>query len=367
MSVNSLYDFSFYTVAALLPFLAFGLFFIVFRGRSSAKGPLYVLKLITGNVLFFVFLCASVFLLLESYYRFIYDATDFFGFSRATSRWYKRHFHFNNIGARDNKDYTRKRASGKRRMTFLGDSITAGTGIVNVNDRFVNIIGAKKGKEWETHVMAGAGHDTGDQYFVLKQLIVKGYELDLVVLVYFVNDITDLMTNYQKSMESLWEKYRTLPFAIKHSFFLNTWFYRFQAHYESLLSTTFDKMLNAYHSPLWDIQKKRLKLIRDLCGNNQGHLLVVLFPYMHDISNESIFGPVHNKISQYCKALRTPCLDLLPLYQKHSDDILTMGPYDSHPNELAHSLAANEIQLFLEKNMPLNKGSKNAKNENSHF
>jgi hypothetical protein len=44
-----------------------------------------------------------------------------------------------------------------------------------------------------------------------------------------------------------------------------------------------------------------------------------------------------------------PHLDLLPVYVDYADAELVVNRFDAHPNEFAHSLAAEAIGRFLKK------------------
>jgi len=98
----------------------------------------------------------------------------------------------------------------KRRVTFVGDSFTAGFGLKNVEDRFVNRI-RHVHPEWEVHAVAKPGLDTSTEVEIMHNLTVSnGYRLDLVVLVYQINDIGEVMPGrvegYKKMMADKFRK-----------------------------------------------------------------------------------------------------------------------------------------------------------------
>src|ERR1043166_10236465 len=101
---------------------------------AAATGP----RLAAGNALVFCFLCSLGFLGGEIYYRFIYDTTDSFNYTKVSRRWQARHYQKNAQTVRDNVNYQLRIPPVKRRITFIGDSFTAGHGVKNVEDRFAN-------------------------------------------------------------------------------------------------------------------------------------------------------------------------------------------------------------------------------------
>src|SRR5438046_47259 len=84
--------------------------------------------LLLGNVLVLLFLVTILAVGGEIYFRFFYDATDAINLTKVSERWFQRHCRLNGSGCRDTIEYETRIATGKRRITFLGDSYTAGHG-----------------------------------------------------------------------------------------------------------------------------------------------------------------------------------------------------------------------------------------------
>src|SRR5436853_315054 len=68
------------------------------RRRGKALGPLAVM---TGNGLVFLLFSSVVVGAGESYFRFVYDETDSFGYTRASKRWFDHYWKVNARGFRD--------------------------------------------------------------------------------------------------------------------------------------------------------------------------------------------------------------------------------------------------------------------------
>ena len=183
------------------------LFFVKYRQHKNEK--LRWWKLLAGNLLVLLFAGSLATLLGETYFRFWYDTTDSFSFSKTSQRWFERHWHVNQWGFRDEQEYSRSRSSGKRRVTFIGDSFTAGHGIRDVNDRFANRI-RNMHPDWEVHVLAKPALDSGAELNMLYELAQTTYEFDQVVLVYCLNDISDINpTTFDSGLET------PLPLALE--------------------------------------------------------------------------------------------------------------------------------------------------------
>ena len=113
------------------------------------------------SVLVFLFVGSTAFLIGECYYRFFYDTTDAFNYTKTSARWFARHYHRNPAigGLRDTVGYDLEIAPSKRRVTLLGDSFTSGHGIEDIEDRFGNRL-RHDHPEWEVQVVAEIGMNT---------------------------------------------------------------------------------------------------------------------------------------------------------------------------------------------------------------
>jgi lysophospholipase L1-like esterase len=303
-------------------------------------------RLVAGNLLVLCLLLSLLLLGGEIYYRYIYDTTDSFGLTKTTRRWFGRHFQRNRTGFRDNlQTYDKRIAPGKRRITFIGDSFTAGHGVPNVDDRFANLVRAAH-PDWEVHVLAQNGWETGNELDLLRGL-PPDYALDQVVLVYCLNDICDLIPKWQAALKRIYQTNRPRH-LFKHSYFLNTLYFRFVASRDPDVVDYFGFTLAAYDGATWHQQESRLRQLAESVKNRGGRLRVVTFPFLHNLDEGYAFEPVHEKLARLWKSLGVPDLDLMELYRSKVGEDLVVGAHDAHPNEHAHRLAAKALVPFLE-------------------
>ena len=163
------------------------------------------------------FLLAIVFLLFEAYFRFIYDSTDSLLSTRCCVKWFQKYYHTNKSGFRDDIEYEKDIPYGKTRITFLGDSFTAGHGIKNIENRFVNIIRGKN-SNYDVHMLAIPGFGSKEELDVLEKAFAEGYKTDIVVLVYFLNDIIEANPYINTSPDKVNSSAGSL---LRYSFFLD--------------------------------------------------------------------------------------------------------------------------------------------------
>lgn len=317
-----------------------------FRGLSRRARPTSWPALLAGNALILAFLLSLLFLAFESYYRFVCDRTDAMGNTLVSIAWYARYFHKNSLGLRDNLEYPLALTPGKRRVTFVGDSFTAGFGVKAVDDRFVNRI-RRLHPEWEVHAVAKPGLDTSTEVEIMHNLTVSnGYRLDWVVLVYQINDIGEVMPGWVEGYKKMMaDEFRT-SWLCQNSYFVNLFYHRWQLRRNSYMRKYFDEVEAAYKGPLWEIEKFGLLAFENMTHIRGGRLLVVTFPYM-DVPLR--FKAVHEQLDQYWKERGVAHLDLLATFSNLPMAKLVVNAHDAHPNEYAHALAATAIDKFLKR------------------
>lgn len=156
-------------IAAWLLLISIALMSIKALKKKEAKGWLYKVGAnITSSIIAVLF----VVLLMEGYYGFFYDEPDSYGLLLTSKRWFIKHYHYNNVGLRDDEDYFFEKGAGKKRIVFIGDSFTVGHGIKNIEDRFTGIIRNRLYREsptgYEVYTIAKNGWETNHELDFLK-------------------------------------------------------------------------------------------------------------------------------------------------------------------------------------------------------
>lgn len=321
--------------------LALRLFWRWRKGRSGAA------LLIGWNAALLVFFLSIVFAGGETYYRFFVDTTDTFALNKVSKRWGERYYAFNNFNSRDNIDFERQR-SGKRRITFLGDSFTAGHGIKNVDDRLGNLIRAKH-PEWEVHVMALNGIETLDLIeFVPKITDVDHYELDVVVLGYCMNDISPLTPGISQTYDRIYSFAESLNWLERESYFANTMAFRLMAINEPAFEGYFNRLHNTYSGQTWETQQNIMRDLVQQIRSRGGQLVVITWPFIGLTDANYLFADTHQKLDDFWKSQHVPHLDLSPILAQKAPDELVVNAWDAHPNEAANALVLPAVEALLE-------------------
>lgn len=306
--------------------------------------PALAAIVLAGNALVLTLLLSLIFLGFESYYRFVCDQTDALADTLVSEKWHQRHYHKNNIGVRDNLDYAYARTPEKRRVTFVGDSFTVGLGVKNVEDRFVNRL-RRLHPEWEIHAVAQPGLETSNEVEAVHNLVVSNhYQLDLVVLIYNMNDIGEVMPNWIAEYKKLLADPFRNTWLCRNSYFVNLYYYRWQVRRNGYFQHYFEEVRAAYNGPVFEKHKVALTAMCNMTVIRGGRLLVVTFPFLHDALG---FRSAHERMDRFWTEKGIPHLDLLPLYSNLPPARITVNSHDAHPNERAHAMAAEAIEAFL--------------------
>jgi len=332
-----------------LPVATGGAAFAFFFRYRQHREPLRWSRLLFGNFLVLLWFGSLGVLGGEIYYRYFYNTTDSFGLSRITLRWFDRHFHYNEVGFRDSVEYSRQVAPGHRRVTFLGDSFTAGHGIADVEQRFANRVRATL-PNGEVHVFAEPGWDTLQHVEVATALPADGFQLGLVVLVYCLNDLTDLVPEWMEIQRRIYEP--DLPaFFVKNSFLVNTWHYRRKSAGDPDVANYFQFVRDHYQGPVWRAQRARLVSLKETIEKFDGRLVVVTFPFMHELGAAYSYHDVHDQLGRLWDELGVAHLDLLETFESYQAADMVVNRYDAHPNDQAHAIAADAIGPFLQQQL----------------
>lgn len=260
----------------------------------------------------------------------------------------RRHYRFNEAGYRDSVELSLERPHGKRRITFIGDSFTAGHGIANVEDRFANRIRRAR-PDWDVNVLAANGFDTGNELRMVREALGRRLELDQVVLVYCLNDISDIVPGWGATLRRIFQ--RPPSRVIDHSYFLNLLYFRYRQARDPDIRRYYNFVADAYRGPIWERQQARLRELASTVHAGGGELRVVTFPFVHALGPGNEYVAIHGQLDEFWRTLGVPHLDLLSTYASHASSEMVVSREDAHPNARAHAMAADAIAPFIAANL----------------
>jgi hypothetical protein len=79
--------------------------------------------------------------------------------------------------------------------------------------------------------------------------------------------------------------------------------------------------------------------------------LVAVFPIFYHLQRDYPFAGVHHYIQGRLKAIGVESIDLEPALSHYPDEKLWVHPTDQHPNDLAQTVVAGEVEAWIDREM----------------
>ena len=242
----------------------------------------------------------------------------------------------NSDGLRDD-EYSLAR-NDRRRIVFLGDSLTLGWG-VEKHDTFEALLEKQLSRTEPTEILNfGTGNYNTTQEVGL--FLEKGlrYQPDEVVLFFFINDAEPVPRRsafwwlaYSRVATFYWSRTKQLAARFTSSS-------GFREYYSQLYRDD---------QPGWQAAKRAFLTLRETCNAQHIALRVVLLPELHELVQYP-FAREHGLVLAFLHQNGIAALDLAPTFANETDpQRLWVARDDAHPNALAHRLIAERSLAFV--------------------
>ena len=340
-----------------------GVFATLFVVRlTSTPGKKKLLFTLLCIFISFIYIFTSF----EAYFRYIFDQSDSIGFLLVSQKWNKRHVVFNNYQYRD-RDFTYPKKNDTVRIGVMGDSNAFGFGIKDPQNRFSNILEKKlraRGYTVEVYNFGVSGYDTMQE--IQEYQRVKHLGFNILVWEYFLNDVQEgeQSTGRKVLQDAQKEDGGIITFLDKNSYFFNYIHWRLSAKY----SNTFLKIRNADlkqydNQAVFSRHKQRINNFSKTLREKKIKTVVLVLPFFYffpDYPKNAI--AIHKRIDTIFTNNGATVVDMLHYLQGKRSRDLIVGPYDSHPNEYVHILAADKLYEVIAPLLTKEKGKTVLKN-----
>ena len=91
--------------------------------------------------------------------------------------------------------------------------------------------------------------------------------------------------------------------------------------------------------------------IQKSCQKQGIELVVVIFPLLFELEKDYPFQEVVDEMDRFLKSSQIRSVNLLPSFLGKKTFVLWSRPTDSHPNKIAHRIAAETIYRYLQQNV----------------
>jgi hypothetical protein len=269
--------------------------------------------------------------------------------------WHDFYWETNSMNYRDKEP----EVDGERDFFFVGDSYSAGAGIVDVENRFSNIfektINQNK-EDIKTYNLAYEGIDTKGEfdYCLSKYEERTGISPEFIILQYFGNDIeiVALENNLERSSMDVYEG-MIWPFNsfLRNSYLFN-YFYFFKCNpVDGIISNYFEFFIRAYEDKLiLNEHLEHLGAFIDFSNEKKAPLIVIILPFFHNLplSNE-MYG---EEIEGYFKDRNIKTINLCEdeYLLSLTIDELVVSNFDYHCSMAVHEHISKLLSELVTKN-----------------
>ena len=265
----------------------------------------------------------------------------------------------NTDGFRD-RDFIIPKPPSIYRILVLGDSFVWGVGL-DMKDTLPKILESMLHKEIKTPTIevinAGeGGYNTRQELLRFRDKGLK-YEPNMVILVYFLNDVLNsalpekknsksalnsITTNLVRLLRVMELRSRIVMFVSQRIRDIITKIYLDKQNPFLLVDTMNNLYINDYIG--WVNSKKALYETSRLCKENNAYFIGVIYPALYYLDNyRATFA--HKAINDYFHSINVPVIDLLPFFHFKGKRYrsLWINLIDGHPNAEANYIAAKAL------------------------
>jgi hypothetical protein len=344
----------------------FGVTSFIFFGIMLLPG-MYRFKYSVMNCLYLVLFTGFLVVLAELFARFYYRdihytqaGKDFF-YHRAEELFVTEK-HIGPLWSRG-YPYSTEKAPGTFRVVILGDSLSWGQSVYPHTRRFSELL------EKRIREMAGSGHAHIPDFEIVNLGIrgrdmqhhirfvsyIEGLDPDFILYQWFVNDM-DAYTQRSPNLKvaipqdlfsgssghGFLKQYSVLYFLLDRAYKL---------HFPDSETITYTNYMQTKYrdNRIWSSRiKRKTDVLLDRLVSSNIPFGIVLFPLWHgEFSRDNYpLQFLHQIVLKRCLRRGITCLDLTGVFLQYENDTrqLWANEFDPHPGELAHAIAAKEIE-----------------------
>lgn len=255
-------------------------------------------------------------------------------------------YRINSLGFRG-PETTRHKPEGVFRILALGDSFTFGTG-VRAEDTFAAALEARLGAgggapRFEVLNLGVMGYATVNEVALLRQ-VGLGYEPDLVLICFFLNDTVSGPTH---ALFNVAPRDDALAALARRSRLVDQLLWTIERRRQTA------ELLDTYRrsfepdAPGWVQARHELESAASLARAEGFAAALVIFPVLWDLGDDYPFAEIHRRVAAFAEGAGLPTLDLLPAFAGYEGPELWVHPTNQHPNEIGHAIAGRALAAFL--------------------
>jgi hypothetical protein len=246
--------------------------------------------------------------------------------------------------------YPSAKPAGSYRILGLGDSFAWGWGILDNRRTFFKLLECwmrSKNPSRPVEVINASQPGSAASYYQT-YLESYGYDLnpDLVLISFNLNDAYIKNASITLNKRPPKRPQQEDGFLVQHSRlarFFHERIVRARVRREFVANVHEAYFVGPERARRWQLAQANLLAIAAGCRQRGIALKVIVFPLLFDLERRYPFIEEIEEIVRFCRQSEIGCINLLPTFLGKRSNLLWILPYDSHPNVIAHRLAAETI------------------------
>ena len=256
----------------------------------------------------------------------------------------------NRLGFREAEPTAEILSDQTRRVLFLGDSFTFGSGVDDPRERFTDRLEAELGSGFHLY-NAGIPGSRPSDWFGFARTLLPRYRPAVVIAVFSLRDGTDLGTSLVYHEDRIAELRAKHCDGVldRHSYLARTICERralaeFSAWYLGEFRTAY--LGTGPERRTWGAMQQALLALRDLCRAQGAPFHLVVFPLLFDLRDYA-FHDVEAEILGFAARNDIPALSLIRGFEGLDERELWVSAVDQHPSVAGHRIAAETLLPYL--------------------
>ena len=243
----------------------------------------------------------------------------------------------------------------------LGDSITFGAFIKGVDNVYGKVLESRLQKDFpdEDYLIFNAGiggYNIWQEVAMMRQL-AKTMTFKMVILGFCLNDSSPKMyvnNDIKGAVVNVAPKMKSIKDIFSRQFLDRSKLYvmfkesvkSLQRRYPTLFPASMMWHNVLVNGPAWDQLKTTLEALNQTLEKQGIPLVVVIFPYAHQLKLEAKDNLVQQDLIRFCREENIYCLDLFESFKENRDKIV-WDAEGVHPDKTGHRVAGNAIYQYL--------------------
>jgi hypothetical protein len=254
---------------------------------------------------------------------------------------------------------TERKKPGERRIMFLGDSFTFGSGVADDQavfprriEKSLNERAPLTGVSQYSAFNAAVPGSLTARWLALWKRLHRDVDPDVVVIVFFLRDgtLTGMVPGFfGKVRTEIVERNRASK-LYRYSYLYRTLRDRFDRRLVGQRYT--DEFTRSYfghpdETSEWQRAKANLLAIRDSAQHEGVTVGFVVFPMLVELNDSYPFRDICDLVESFGRTAPMETMSLLGAFFGQDGPSLWVGAYNQHPNERAHAIAAEALLPFI--------------------